>query len=222
MSMFLTINVKNMTGEAQDFYFFQQPSIYSDGRQVFSNSLYSGTLPDYDGSGAILTFEANLQYYAGFEAAHGMPQIDQPSGFSAATCPIDLANQSGVPGNDWTTASIDPPGLSQPTPGNGVPPGTFRISTPAYPPGANYNVGSAVQANAGVVLSNFVEGNPSTDMDCQPILTFYVQTGDYSPGTVFNFTEMSFSAAVCDFTLGYSVFDVTLNADSTWSVMILQ
>ena len=62
MSTLLTINVKNYEPQAQGFFFFQQPAIYTGGGQVYSNSLFSQTLVNYDSGGSILTFQVNLQY----------------------------------------------------------------------------------------------------------------------------------------------------------------
>ncbi|MFA7413895.1 MAG: hypothetical protein WC048_05370 [Rhizobium sp.] len=221
MSTLLTINVTNLESATQGFYFFQQPAVYSGGGPVYSNSLYSQSLGNYGDTGSTLTFQVNLQYYAGIQQAHSTPQVGQSSGYSSASRAIDLAPASGT-ANDWTTASVNPLGLTQPTVGTGVQPGAFRITTPTYDPPAVYNVGSAVEVNGGIVLSNFVVANPSNNTDCQPILKYYVQTGAYTPGTVMNFTQSSVNAAVCDFTGGHSVINVTLNSNGTWSTQIVQ
>ncbi|WP_019645304.1 hypothetical protein [Novispirillum itersonii] len=216
MSTFLTINVKNLERQTQNFYFFQQPSIYSGGQQVYSNSLYSQALGNYNDTGAILTFQINMQYYAGIQQSNQPPAVGQSSGFASASRAIDLAPANGGSANDWTTATLNPLGLSAPTAGVGVQPGAFRITTPSFSPPAIYNVGSAVQVNGGIVLSNFVEANPASNTDCQPILKYYVQTGQYTPGTVMNFTQSSINAATADFTGGYTTINVTLNPDGTW------
>ncbi|WP_257165523.1 hypothetical protein [Bradyrhizobium sp. SRS-191] len=56
------------------------------------------------------------------------------------------------------------------------------------------------------------------DVDCEQVMIFYVQTGTYSAGTVVNVTDASINAAVCDATSGDTTFDVTYNADGSWSV----
>lgn len=61
MPTLLTINVKNNQPQTQSFYFFQQPAIYSGGRPVYSNSLFSQSLGSYNSTGSILTFQVNLQ-----------------------------------------------------------------------------------------------------------------------------------------------------------------
>jgi hypothetical protein len=221
MSTLLTINVKNLESATQNFYFFQQPAIYTGGAQVYSNSLFSQSLGNYGDTGSILTFQVNLQFYAGIQQAHSTPQVGQSSGYSSASRAIDLAPASGT-ANDWTTASVSPLGLTAPTVGTGVQAGAFRITTPQYSPPAIYNIGSAVEANGGIVLSNFVVANPSNNTDCQPILKYYVQTGTYTPGTVMDFTASSVNAALCDFTGGHSVVDVTLNANGSWATQIVQ
>lgn len=222
MSTLLTINVMNKTFSTQGFYFFQQPAVFSGGGQVYSDSLYSQVLGSYDQTGSILTFQANLQPYAFIQQASSPPQIGQSSGYAAAFRPIDLANAAGGPSNDATTASVQPLGLSPAQSVPGVQPGAFRITTPSYAPNETYNVGSAVQVNGGLAPSSFVMANPANNTDCQPVLKFYVQSGNYTPGSVMNFSQSSVNAAECDFTGGYSTMNVTLNADGTWSVQVIQ
>lgn len=111
-------------------------------------------------------------------------------------------------------------GLSVPVSTSGPQTGSFRIITPVFNPVLNnYNAGSAVQTlTGGITLSNFVTAQPNSNLDCQPIIIFYVQTGTYTAGTVMNFTSSSATAAVCNATPGYSTFNVQYNADGTWSV----
>jgi len=221
MSTILTINVTNRGNFTQVFYFFQQPAVYSGGSSVYVNSLYCQSLGNYDATGAMLTFQVNMQSFAAIQQAFSSPMVGQSSGYATASRAIELAPASGT-ANDWTTASVDPLGLSQPTAGVGVQPGAFRITTPTYSQPAIYNIGSAAQVNGGVVLSSFVMANPANNTDCQPILKYYVQTGNYTAGTVMNFTQSSINAAVCDFTGGFSIINVTLNPDGTWTTQVIR
>ncbi|HJV40942.1 hypothetical protein [Caulobacter sp.] len=220
MTSLLTINAENLQRSTQSFYIFQEPSIYSGGQTVYINSLYCQTLGNYESTGATLTFQANMQSFAAIQQAHSYPVVGQPSGFASAFYPIDLAPTHGAT-NHWTTASVAPLGLTRPTAGVGVRPGAFRITTPSYSPPAFYNIGSAVQINGGLALSNFVIADPVSDIDCQPILQFYVQTGRYMPGMVTNFNQAAMNAALCDFTGGHSVINVTLNPDGSWTTRII-
>ncbi|MFZ9735388.1 MAG: hypothetical protein ACO3B4_10140 [Burkholderiaceae bacterium] len=158
-----------------------------------------------------------MQFYAGIQESNLPPQVGQSSGYLSASRAIDLATSDGK-GNDATTATISPLGLSVPTNSPGVQAGAFRITTPSFLSPPYYNVGSAVNVNGGIVLSNFVEATPAANTDCQPILKYYVQTGQYIPGTVMNFTQSSTTAAVCDFTGGYTVANVILKGDGSWQV----
>ncbi|MBP7704722.1 MAG: hypothetical protein KA105_05495 [Caulobacter sp.] len=220
MSTLLTINVQNNSPMTEMFYFFQQPAVFTGGGMAYSNCLMAEALGSYSQTGAVLTFQATAQPYACIQQAHTTPQIGQMSGYATATRPIDLATGSAA--NDATVASVNPLGLSQPSPQAGVQPGAFRITTPAYAPPATYNIGSAVQVGWGPMLSSFVTANPNYNVDCQPVLKFYVQTGNASPGSVINFSQASVNAALCDFTSGYSVINVTLNPDGTWTVQMVQ
>jgi hypothetical protein len=217
----LTINVKNLENVTQNFFFFQQPAVYVGNAPVYSNSLYQSPCYPFATEGTQLKFQAELQFYAGAQPASGMqpPQVGQTSGSSAASQPIDLTNAGGTASNNSTNMIINPVGLSIPAFTPGVEAGAFRIVTPAWNTGSQaYNVGSAVMANGSIVLSNFIQASPSANVDCQPILKYYVATGAFTPGTVMNFTQSSTTAATCDFTPGFTVANVTYNNDGTWGV----
>lgn len=216
----LTINVRNNSPTLQNLFFFQKPAIYTGGQEVYTNSLYTAALLPYSTSGAILTFSVILQYYAGVQQQVNPPMIGQPSGQLAASQPIGLTPASGTPPPNTTTMSVTPSlGLSAPVSVVGPQIGAFRIITPPFNPAlTNYNAGSAVQTlTGGIALSNFITAQPNSNIDCQPVIVFYVQTGTYTPGTVMNFTSSSATAAVCDFTPGYSTYAVEYKADGTWS-----
>ena len=222
MATTITINVTNNSPTVQNFFFFQQPAVYSGGAQVYTNSLYTQTLLPYATSGAVLTFTMVLQYYAGVQQQVSPPQVGQASGQLAAIQAIGLTPASGgTPTNNTTNMTVSPSlGLSVPVSTSGPQAGSFRIVTPTYNPVLNaYNAGSAVQALSGAItLSNFVTAQPNTNLDCQPVIKFYVQTGTYTPGTVMNFTSSSVNAALCDATPGYTTFNVSYNVDGTWTV----
>lgn len=222
MATTITINVTNNSPTVQNFFFFQQPAVYSGGAQVYTNSLYTQTLLPFATSGAVLTFTMVLQYYAGVQQQVSPPQVGIPSGQLAAIQPIGLTPApGGTQTNNTTSMSVSPSlGLSVPVSTQGPQAGAFRIITPTYNPVLSaYNAGSAVQSLSGAItLSNFVTAQPNTNLDCQPIIKFYVQTGTYTPGTVMNFTSSSINAALCDATPGYTTFNVSYNIDGTWTV----
>lgn len=223
MSTLLTINVTNAQAVSNDFFFFQQPAIYTGGPTVYSNSLYNRTLPQAS-EGGLITFMANLQFYAAVqEANNAVPAVGKTSGFETASQAIDLAAKGNTPANhDASTMSWDANtqalGLAQPVNDPQAVAGSFRITTAKYSPPSNFNAGSATHVNGGVVLSNFVLAKPQTHIDCEPILKYYVQTGGYQPGTVMDFSQSSVNSALCDFTGGYVRADVTYETDGSWSV----
>jgi hypothetical protein len=218
----ITINVRNNSSVLQNFFFFQQPAVYTGGQEVYTNSLYTQALLPYSTSGAVLTFSVILQFYAGVQQQVSPPIVGKPSGQLAASQPIGLTPApGGAPTNNTTTMTVKPSlGLSVPVSSSAPQTGSFRIITPVFDPVlANYNAGSAVQTlTGGITLSNFVTAQPNSNLDCQPVIIFYVQTGTYTPGTVMNFTSSSATAAVCNATPGFTTFDVQYNADGTWSV----
>ncbi|WP_050631666.1 hypothetical protein [Bradyrhizobium viridifuturi] len=222
MATTITINLQNNSPALQNFFFFQQPAIYTGGPEVYTNSLYSQALLPFETSGAILTFSLVIQDYAGVQQQVTPPTVGKPSGQLAASQAITVTPAAGgTPTKNTTTMTVNPSlGLSPPVSTPGPQAGSFRIITPVFNPTLeNYNAGSALRTlTGGVTLSNFVTAQPNTNLDCQPIRIFYVQTGNYTAGTVMNFTASSATAAVCDATPGYSTFSVVYNANGTWTV----
>ncbi len=227
MSTQYTINVTNKSPNNQNFFFFQKPAIYLGGEQVYSNSIYEATLQPYSTSGSVLTFNFLQQYYAGAQTQVPNLVVGQASGYTTASQPIDLTSSDpNTQTNNTTNMSVDPSlGLSVPAYTEGVQSGAYRIVTPQFNSVAEkYNAGLAIQnASTGtVVLSNFINAEPLKNIDCQPILIFYVQTGNYEAGSVINFTTSSVGAALCDTTQGITTFNVDYNADGSWTVNSIQ
>lgn len=220
MSTLITINVTNNSPAEQTFFFFQKPAIYVGGPTVYSNSLLSAIVEPYAKSGSIYEFELELQYYAGVQQQTPQLEVGKASGFASAIQAIELTPaQSGTETN-CTTMSVNPAlGLTPATNASGVELGAFRIVAPQFNPIATpFNGGSAVMANGSVVLSNFITVQPSQNLDCQPILTYYVATGSFTAGTVMNFSGSSETAALCDATQGLTTFNVSYNRDGSWTV----
>lgn len=218
MSTLLTINVTNNAADSNNFFFFQKPAIYVGGQQIYSNSLYQRLLEPFNEGGTILTFQSNVQYYAAVqEASSAAPPVGSASGYESSIRPINLTASTSTDPN--CTTMLLPLGLTPPTYDSSVQAGAFRIKMAEYTsPPTFYNAGSAVMVNGGVVLSNFINAQPLNNIDCQPILTFYVSTGTYTQGTVMNFTQAAQKAALCDFTPGYQTANVTYNSNGTWTV----
>ena len=59
---------------------------------------------------------------------------------------------------------------------------------------------------------------PNQNIDCQPILKYYVAVGAYKPGTVMNFTQSSITSAICDFTGGKTTANVEYTKEGKWVV----
>jgi hypothetical protein len=219
MATTITINVTNKSPTLQNFCFFQGPAQYGGGGRAYSNSLFTSPLLPYATSGAVLSFMMTLQNYAGVQQQIAPPQVGSPSGQLSASQPITPTGSAKTP--NTTTMTVSPSlGLSVPVFTAGPQQGAFRIVTPSYNPAlAAYNAGAAVQTlQGGIILSNFVTAQPNINLDCQPTLKFYVQTGGYAAGLVIDFASSSANAALCDATPGYTTFNVRYNADGTWTV----
>jgi hypothetical protein len=222
----IQINVTSQSPNPQNFFFFQQPATYTGGAKVFSNSLFTGSLPPFNpNASSQITFLNNLQFFAGVQTSNtAAPPEGSVSGYNTAWTRIGLQspNQSNACLTNFTQMNGTQLALSPPVPNPVVQPGAFRIAVPAFNPNQfSFNAGSATQnpSTQSVVLSNFVLANPSQNLDCQPVLKYYVQTGTYTPGTVMNFTASSATAAACDATFGKYLFNVTYNSDGTWTTL---
>jgi hypothetical protein len=226
MATLLKIIVINAQSVSNNFFFFQQPAVYTGGPKVYTNSIYARTLPPSN-QGATITMLANLQFYAGVQEANtSTPPVGEVSGFESATQAIDLATRNNTPLHldcskmtwDNDTKSL---GLVAPVNDPGVQEGAFRVITAQYNPAITpFNAGSAVMINNNIVLSNFVVAGPNRNIDCQPILKYYVNIGAYQAGTVMNFSESSVTAALCDFTGGFVQATVTYKVDGNWDVQM--
>lgn len=222
MSTTYTITVQNESPNPQGLYFFQKPAQYTGGVQVYSNSIGFQNIPGYQpGVISQVTFILMEQYYAGAQTQTSPPRVGVAQTSAISVAPIDITPSSGQALN-MTNMTISNNTLSL-TPAaydSGVQEGAFRIVTPAFNPTlVNYNIGlAAVMGNGQAVLSNFITAPPSNNVDAQPVVIFYVNTGNYTPGTTINFTSSSKNSAICDATGGQTDFMVTYKTDGTWAV----
>ncbi|MDM8545316.1 hypothetical protein QUF61_02365 [Candidatus Venteria ishoeyi] len=160
-----------------------------------------------------------METYAAAQTRSGEIVEGEASGTTHVIKAIDITPKTGT-ANNGTEMQINPLGLTKPSETAGVESGAFRITTPTFNPNVDkYNLGLGVKnADGSSALSNFIEAEPNKNIDVQPKLVFYVQTGSYEAGIVVNFTTSSVNAAICDATDGTITFNVVYNNDGTWSV----
>jgi hypothetical protein len=221
MSTVYEIIVENNSNSKQDFYFFQQPAIYSDGEKVYTNSIGNCRLPAKGAGTNQIIFSFEQQYYAGAQKQFARPVLCNAQIEQVLQVPIDLASEDGET-NDYTKLILDDDtlNLTDPVFTPGVQTGAFRIYTPPFNPAQHkYNIGlSFLNDDVEILLSNFIKAESNKNTDVQPIVKFYVNTGSYQPGTTVNFTTSSVNAALCDATDGTLKFKVAYNANGTWTV----
>ncbi|MBX9837246.1 MAG: hypothetical protein K2X69_02915 [Silvanigrellaceae bacterium] len=208
------INIRNLSNSNKTFYVFQQPAIYQGGAKVFTNSLWNGKIRPYNEGASIATFSMFQEFYAGVQEASEEPIVGhEVSEYSTAVRKIDLNIQSNTDKlnmKNMTTMVINPLGLEEPVNCTDSQLGSFRVKTPVYDSDlTSYYVGLASKTQSGrPILSSFIDAVPNSFIDCQPVLKFYVQVGDYKASSVINFTTSSQDAAVCDATSGQTEFSV--------------
>lgn len=196
--------------------------MYKGGPKVYSNSLGSGFLPAFDDSlNAQLSFSIDVQYLAGAQKQMGSLKVGEMQVGKVSVAKIQLHTE-GDDTKDTTSMSIDAygmPDLSVPKDGDHVQDGAFRIVTPLYLPGDGpFIVGTAAISNDVLTMSNFISAVPGENFDIQPIVKFYIATGNYIAGQIVNFTESSAKCAVCDATSGETKFTVVYKEDGTFDV----
>lgn len=220
MSTLIKVIVINETNNDENFYFFQEPAIYQGGKKTYVNAIENKLLRPNKISGSSHEFMVNLQYYAGVQEQVEPPEVGKSCGQCGAIQKIELTPTDDSKVKNTTQVMFDGLGLSVPEYTAGVQKGAFRIHSPTFNENTDkYNAGAAIQRkNGSVVLSSFVELKPSSNLDCQPVLKFYVATGAYKAGEVMNFTSSSDSYAVCDATDGYNTFTVRRDSNGNWNV----
>jgi hypothetical protein len=218
-----SIIVVNKSPYPQNFFFFEQPAIYTGGPEVFSNSLgYQSMLPYNPSTPQQIQFTLVQQYRAGSQQQTSPPQIGIAQTSLISQSLVQIA-QAGIDKTslDTTAMTIDQnnnPILSQATNTQSVQAGAFRIVTPIFQPSqGTYLIGSGGVSNGYLVLSNYIIAQPNTFVDVQPVVKFYISTGSYSAGQTINFSVSSATSALCDATNGKLSFMVTYNSDGTWT-----
>ncbi len=225
------IVVKNLSNSLMNFFVYQQPAkIVSAGTsyKVFYTSLGTGALLPHASSGAELSFEFKQQVLAAAysnDTAANITKIGFLTAQSAqsdlnASWPIELTPSSGTAeiANN-TVLSLAPLGLSKPKYAERVPKGNFGITVPSYMPqdGIDLFCGVAIDdPKEGLILSSYVTPAPASQVFCAPEAKYYIEVGTYAAGYILNFPDKN--AALCDFTNGASICNVSYDADGSFEV----
>lgn len=219
------ILITNQSPSSQDFFIFQKPAVFTGGAKVFSNSVGHAYLP---GATAKTASQAKYHLETQWRAA-AQDQVTPPVVGKGQTSAIfqslvNLQTKGNTPTSDTTVlVSLieNEPVLGDPLTqsDSDVTPGSFRIKTPAFSPRqSSFNIGLGTSNNGELVISSFIQAEPSKNYDVQPIVIFYVAVGNYQAGVVVNYNVHSVQAALCDATNGQQSFSVTYNDDGTWTV----
>ena len=217
MTTTYTVNIFNGSTSPQNFFVFQQPSVFSLAGTVYSNSLGQGNLDGYNPQRIQpFVFSMTTQYYAGSLIAQGTIGVQGTYlGYPVAVL-IDLEQMTDLTFINNNTQ----PDLSIPVPDTKPQGGAFDIVTPTFQNGSiTAPIGLAGVGSGGVpLLSSFIIAQPQKRVYVQPVVKFYVQTGQFLPGTTVNFGTQSTNAALCDATSGTTTFGVNYNNDGSWTV----
>ncbi|GAB2186111.1 hypothetical protein [Roseibium sp. LAB1] len=226
------IIIQNLSNTTVSFYAFQQQAGFTNSGAnltVQSSSLATGALAPHATSGSQLTFGFDTQVYAGAVSTNtqsGMANFNVLISFSnvqnvvsqtSAVQPIDLTPATGQ-SNNHTNLSLNPLGLSSAAYQSGPLPGNFGIQVPAFTPAPTPDLFcgcAAINQNGGITLSSFVAPQPNSQLGCAPLPIYFVKVGSHAVGEIITYDTSQ--SARCDFSQGYSVFNVAYNADGTFT-----
>ncbi|NOR62184.1 MAG: hypothetical protein GQ535_06795 [Rhodobacteraceae bacterium] len=214
-----------------DFYVVQQPPQFINAGmpyEVTTTSLGTAALLSYDASGTTWELPLDQQNIAAAYSNHVTASMNRitpmlipatPSGLYAHW-PIELTPHDNTPelANN-TVLSPEPLGLSKPAYTDGIPEGNFGFTVPSYTPRDGWDLFCGVAIDdpkQGIILSNYVTPTPNSQIFCVPEAKYYVKSGSYRPGYVVEFSADR--AALCDFTGGNTVCNVTYKKDGTFGV----
>lgn len=228
MSTSYQIIVENESPQEETFYFFTEPAVYNvkAGTNIYTNSVGCGTLRGTSASSALerdqLVFMLEQQFYAGAQRQLEPPEVGSAQVGQLSQVEIDITSPEGKPNNcthlEFSETilhlndSVYEPGIKE---------GAFRIITPEYESKLlACNIGlSSKNGDGKILLTSFIVGGPQQDIDVQPKVKFYVQTGNVEVGTIIDFHEKSSRAAVCDASKGILKFYVTYMSNGNWKVV---
>lgn len=219
MSTHYKIIVESESKSRQHFYFFQQPAEYVGGVDPYTNSMADGILsPDADEDQLVFTLEE--QYRAGAQKTIEPPKVGEAIVGKSSQVEIELASDGKTKNSTELKIDNDTVHLEKPVFNSDVSKGSFRICIPQFDPSnKSYIVGlGSINEDNEFLLSSFINADPKTNVDVKPIMKFYVATGNYTRGTVVDFTQSSENAAVCDATDGTFKFKVTYTREGEWKV----
>ncbi len=205
-------------GATQDFFLFQQSSVFSYNNSVRTViSLDTESLAPFQTFGTQLTFMVDKEVYAGaatpISTNYAMLSKSLAEGHqSTAVQPVTNTANS-------TTLSVSPFGLTSPVADTSISSGSFQIQTPPYDPSLNtYYLGNAVKTTGGgIVLSSFVIANPNQKLKVTPQPIFGIGIGNNPSGTVLQSDQIN-NVALCDFTVSSNAYTVTYTNTGTWVI----
>ncbi len=202
-----TIQIVNASQYAQNFFLFSSPPTLSWSSQIYQNALAQS---QDVGPQTTVTYTIKNSVFASCVQT----QNDQnPQVAISKSVAMDISSAT----NNCATFSPNPFNLTVSTDAS-VQKGWFRITTSSYSPGNPSYIGIGYLVDGISSFAAGVEAEPSKNLDVEPIVKFYVATGDYTPGTLANFVEASKTAACFDFT---GMGSVTMRSDyqpnGTWT-----
>lgn len=214
-----TVLVNNDTNDPIDVYFFTSPAIFDGKMGEYTNSLGSQTVQPGTSQAS---FTVTSGFYAAAQRFENPPEAVQTT--SVALVPIGINTDKSRGGK--TVLSFDKHqeavlSIPQAPAGNsvGAVPGAFQIETPPYPNGQGaYGIGVGHITQGKFALASYILSRPGMIVNVQPVIQFYISTGDTQKGADANYYSRSTSSALCDATTGTTEFLVRRTNDGRWSV----
>lgn len=229
------IIIQNMSAQTMSFYAFQKQASFTDSGavpSVLSSSLACGSLAPHDSSGAQLGFAFDTQNYVGATCSILPSSTPAPSAMTAMASETSAASEASAvqPINlttpdpsqsvkNCSTLTISPLGLATPVYQSGLAAGSFGIEIPTFEPESVtdlYCGCATINQDGSIVLSSYIVPLPGGEVGCAPTPYYYVKTGSFPVGEAIPYDTSQ--SASCDFSGGYSTFDVQYNSNGSFTI----
>ncbi|GIJ82153.1 hypothetical protein Asppvi_000657 [Aspergillus pseudoviridinutans] len=193
-----TIQVYNNSDEPQNYLLFQTVPVLSGSAEVFANVYQSSGVIE-SGPYSQVTFQMTNEYYAVY-GTNPTPLGDKVRVTTGSAAPVTLSSGQTPPETPGTqcvmsTTSGKYPNWASVTPTQQQEPNAFGIycdGTFEYPTETNIFIGMGAPdpVSQDIIPVTTVPASPNTYFYFQPIVKYYIGTGEYEAGTVVNITEI--------------------------------
>ncbi|GIK03443.1 hypothetical protein Aspvir_007513 [Aspergillus viridinutans] len=193
-----TIQVYNNSDAQQNYLLFQTVPVVSGSSNVFAN-VYQASGPIQSGNYSQVTFQMTDEFFAVYGTSP-TPLGDKVRVTTGSAESVPLSSGEVPPLNAGTTCVMTTTESEYPTwatvsQTQKTEPNAYCISCDGsfnYPTQTNIFIGMGARdpESKDIIPVTTVPASPNTDFYFQPIVKYYIGTGNFEAGTVVNITEI--------------------------------